>query len=143
MSSFTYSDATREIFALFKSAWDTTGFEAKYPNMGDDVPANTGTPTAPAPWAAARVRHIRSDQAISAPPRLYTRYGTFIVHIYIPTGIRLSSGYELATLVSDAFEGSITPGGVWFRNCRINEVGQDGNYFDLVFMAEFEYDEVK
>ena len=51
--------------------------------------------------------------------------------------------YDLAQRIIDAYEGAATPGGVWFRNTRLREIGLDGPWFQVNVFSEFVYDQVK
>jgi hypothetical protein len=140
MSSLTYKVARREILARFKAAWDTTTFQAFY----DDVKKQRSKDEDP--WAVITYRHAGGRQTTlsgAVGTRTFTRTGTLTVQIFTPSGKGLQEAYELAKVVSDAFEGTSTPGGAWFRNVRLNEVGRDGEFFQLNVIVEFLYDEVK
>ena len=52
----------------------------------------------------------------------------------------LTLAEALAKVAREAFEGSVSPGGIWFRKCRVNEIGPDANWFQVNMVADFEYD---
>lgn len=145
MSSLTVFDAVDEVFAHFKEVWDTTGFDAVYPNLGQDMPTDTSSPIAPAPYARLRVRHFPGDQAISSPPRLYTRKFTLTVEIRVPDGVGTKPAYDLAHEVQAHFEdaGRTDSGCVWFRNTRIQEIGEDGAWWLVWVQVDAVYDELR
>jgi hypothetical protein len=75
--------------------------------------------------------------------RRWERTGLVTVQIFVPAGEGLSEAYSLAKTVADAYEGTTTASGVWFRNVRVNEVGADGAWFQVNALIEFIYDEIK
>lgn len=138
--SLTYQQARDEIFALFKTAWDTTGYSVHY----QDVRRQRDTDNEP--WAVVTLQHSSGFQATLSGvsgSRTFARLGFITVQIFTPSGKGLQESYDLCKVVSDAFEGATTPGGVWFRNVRLNEVGRDGEFYQLNVIAEFRYDEIK
>lgn len=138
--SLTYGEAVDEITTIFKTAWDTTGHKAFYESVKLSRNSNSD------PWAVVTLRHAAGFQATLANnegARTYRRQGDLTIQIFIKIGKGLQEFYNLAKVVSDAYEGSTSPGGVWFRNIRINEVGRDGEFHHNNVKLDFEYDEIK
>lgn len=138
--SLTHQQARDEMFDVFKAAWDTTG----YPVHFEDVRKQRSKDEEP--WAVVTLQHASGFQSTlsgAEGTRTFARLGFITVQIFTPNGKGLQEAYDLAKVVSDAFEGISTPGGVWFRNVRLNEVGRDGEFFQLNVVIEFRYDEVK
>jgi hypothetical protein len=129
--SLTYLQARAEMFVLFKTAWDTTGYPAHY----DDVRISRSPDDSP--WAVISVQHASGFQ--SAIGQLFTRLGFLTVQIFTQSGKGLQEAYELCKIVSDAFEGTSTPGGVWFSNVRLNEIGRDGTFQQMNVIIDFNY----
>lgn len=136
-----YSTAFDETCAQFASVWDATGYEAVYPNLGQDAPDAAASPVAAQPFAKLVFRHRPGDQALGN--RLFTRRFTLRVEIRVPSGVSAKVGYDLAKVVSLGFEGQDTASGVWFRNGRIQEVGQDGAWWLTFFLIDGEYTELR
>lgn len=139
MSSLTYEQAVDEILGLFKTAWDTTGYDAYYEDVRD-----TKT-TSKEPWCSVVVRHASGNQATlgGTGSRLFRRTGTVIIAIHTPSGNGLSASLALAKVAADAYEG-VSSNGVWFRNVRVNEEGKvRTGWFQTNVLADFEYDERK
>ena len=137
----TYKQAVDDILGLFKTAWDTTSYIAIYPNVGGEVPSNVENP-----WARATVQHIDGGQASLSGglgTQRWERSGIFTVQIFVPSGEGLSEAHILGKLITDIFEGVSTTNGVWFKNVRINEIGPDGEWYNLNVLIDFTYDEVK
>jgi hypothetical protein len=142
--SLTRIEAIDEIFALFKAAWDTTGYgdRVKY----DNVASKSVPPEGTNPWARVVLRHGASSQATlanEAGRRRFRRTGVLTIQIFILPGIGLTGDADLPTIVRNAFEGVTSSGGIIFRDVAINEIGSDGDYFQTNVVAFFEYDEIK
>lgn len=138
--SLTHQQARDEMFDVLKAAWDTTTYDIFW----EDVRKQRGKNEKP--WATVTLQHASGFQSTlsgAVGSRTFTRLGFITVQIFTPNGKGLQDAYDLAKVVSDAFEGTSTPGGVWFRNVRLNEVGRDGEFFQLNVIVEFRYDEVK
>ena len=145
MSTLNTYEAIDEVFATFKTVWDTTGYDAIYPNLGQDAPADSASPIAPAPFARLRVRHFPGDQALSGRPRLYTRTFTLTVEIRVPNGVGAKPAYDLAHAVVAHFEdeGRTESGCVWLRNARVQEIGEDGAWWLIWAQVDAVYDELR
>lgn len=138
--SLTYQQARDEMFSVFKTAWDATGYPVHYedvykPRSKDEKP-----------WATVTLKHASGFQSTLSGvtgSKTFTRLGFITTQIFVPTGKGLQEAYDLAKVISDAFEGTSTPGGVWFSNVTLNEVGREGEFFQLNVVIEFRYDEIK
>ncbi len=136
----TFKEATDEILALFKAAWDPTQLPAVYENVGDDIPT---TRTA---WARPVLRFGLGGQASLSNGTGQTRFernGILTVQIFIPNGDGLDLGWSLGKIVADAYEGVATASHVWFREGQLLPIGPDGKWFQFNFMTLFTFDEVK
>lgn len=135
----TFEEATDEVLDLFKAAWDPTGYDAFYDDVRDQRDETKD------PWSLVLVRHASGFQNTLGGKgnRSFLRLGVLIVTIHTPSASGLSSGYQLAKVVADAYEGVSSPNGVWFRNVRINELGRDGSFYRINVLADFEYHETK
>lgn len=136
----TFRQASDEILAVFQAAWGPLGHTALYDSVAGAQPPATE------PWARVSVRHSTGEQATLSGglgTRRYSRDGTLFVQIFAPVGNGLSVAYDLAKVVADAYEGTATPAGVWFRDVRLNEIGPDDQWFNVNVLVDFTYDEVK
>lgn len=136
--NLTYKQAVDEILSILKAAWDPTGHKMFYENTRDQRETDMS------PWATVIVRHAAGQQDTlgGVGNRQFLRSGIVLVTINIPSTSGLSEAYNLAKVVTDAFEGS-SSSGVWFRNVRINELGREGSFFQTNVVIEFEYYETK
>lgn len=130
--SLTITEARDEILSLFATAWGS-----ETPIYYWDVAHNAPTSGS---WVRVIVRHnLGSNDAITN--RLFTRLGIVTVQLFTVFGQGLTENDRLTKIALDTFQGKATPGGVWFRNVRPNEIGPDGHWFQTNILADFEYTE--
>ena len=137
--SLTFEQATDEILDLFHAAWDSS-----IPVHHEEVRKQRSKDENA--WATTQIRHAAGRQTTLASANgssRFAREGLLTIQIFAPGGKGLQDAYALAKVAVDAYEGSATPGGVWFRNVRLNEVGRDGKFFQVNVLVEFLYDELK
>jgi len=141
--SATPKQARDEILAKFHEAWDADETSAEVPvlysDIAQDVPAEGA-------WARVTVRHASGNQATLSSgigQRRFRHEGAVIVQIFTPFNDGMEDSDDLAAIAKQAFEGEVTsPGRVIFRRVRINEIGQDGQWFQTNVLADFEYDHI-
>ncbi len=124
------------MLAVFKAAWDQTGYTARYPDNPGGPPQNAE------PWARVTVRHALGGQTSlgnSSGSIKYTHAGSLIIQIFVPMGDGMGSGYVLARTVLKAYRDA--RGAVWYRNHRFREVGSDGAYTQINCTIDFSYDD--
>ncbi len=143
----TIAEARDEILLHFRTAWDAGAppvprliYDDRHRDLPDD-----------APYARITVRHNIFEQATvggrigsGGAGQRFHRFGIVTVQIFTVSGDGLSKSDVLVNLALDAFEGERTGSDrVEFRNTRINEIGQDGPWFQTNVIAEFVYDRIK
>lgn len=144
----TLSSARDEMLGLFNDYW-TANAPAANGGVLPKVawPGKPFVPDATKPWARITVRHATSRQVTFGPPgsRRFLRPGLVTVQVFTPisAGGGLSLAEKLGIIARDAFEGRGTASGIWFRNARLQEVGDDGTFEQMNMVVEFEYDEVR
>jgi len=134
--SLDIASARDAILELFTTAWNaqTNPTPLFYWDKPHDPPQD-------GEYARITVRHnLGFDGAIGGT--CFTRQGIITVQIFTKFGEGLSRSDVLTKVALDAFQGKSTCGGVWFRNVRPNEVGQNGDFFQVNVIADFEYEEV-
>lgn len=146
-----YDTASDEMYALFFEAWKAGAAEfndgevpvVKWPYKFD----GKGNPV-DSVWARVSRQTVREGQAALVNGenggRVYTSDGLLFVQIFAPlndakAGWRL---LKLAMLARDSFRGQSTPGGVWFRNMRIQELPADAKSYQIKVVTEYQYDEL-
>lgn len=137
----TYKEAEDSILALIKTAWDTTSYPMLWEGVGsDDIPISKS------PWARTTLRLSTGRQSTlsdESSNKRFERTGFVTVQVFTPIGKGKGTGLTLAKILADAMEGKTTPVGVWFQNVRINEIGIDGDWYQINFISDFIYDEIK
>lgn len=145
------TEARDEIFGMFRLNW---GNLAGAVVGGDPPPIIWQGQEQLAPqivngaYARAVVLHQSGMQASLAGDtgiKMWRRSGVVIVQCFGPlsSGKGLTIAEGLATIVKNSFEGLASPGGIWFRNVRINEVGPNDAWYQVNTIADFTYDEVR
>lgn len=138
--SISFNDAKDQILTVFKTAWDTTGCPALYPDTPGDPPTSATV------WARATLRHATGRQAsLSGPINgcvRYERTGIVIIQVFAPVGDGSTAAYDAAQTVVRGFEDARGLD-TWFRNVRINEVGTKGAFEQINVLADFTYDDMR
>lgn len=108
-----------------------------------DTVINWATPKAGTPWAWPHTQHMNSQQASLSCEhglRRWRREGVLTVQCF---GNTYDQAEEIAVALRNEFEGTATPGDVWFRNATANEVGPDSSWYRFDFQVNFQYDEMR
>lgn len=152
--SLTISQAHDSISATFLAAWSTVldpNTSQPYPVKYENVPpsqllaslmdGSSGTLT---PWARLTIRDNDSSQRTlggTVGQRILDNTGVLSVEIFVPSGAGMDLVHSLAKLVRDAFVG---PNGAdpWYRNARIQPLGEQGRFYRIQVLAEFFYEEI-
>jgi hypothetical protein len=111
----------------------------------DDIQANV--PRDPgARWARVSIRHDGGRQETLSNEngkRMWQRTGFLFIQVFTPQGTGLSTSDLILQAFRDGFQGYASPGGIWFRDVRIEEVGNSGSFFQSNVVARFEYSEIQ
>lgn len=98
-------------------------------------------------WFRWTMQHADGYQATLSNQhgeRRWRREGFIIVQCFgLLSGGGMQIAQRMAESVRDAYQGRSTPGGVWFRNARTQEVGTDRHHFQVNAIVNFNYDEVR
>lgn len=135
----TTKNARDECMRKVKKVLDTfPGTGARWPGAEQWEP-----PSAQSPWWWPTMQHLNSQQASLSCEhglRRWQRDGVITVMCF---GKTFAQAEEMAVALREEFEGSATPGGVWFRNATANEVGPDASWYRWDFQVNFQYDQVR
>ncbi len=143
----TLTEARDEILLHFTTKWDAGTPPIPlllYDDKARDLPTDD-------PYARITIKHNLFPQVtIGAPVSQggngvrFRRFGLVTVQVFTISGGGLTNSDILVDLALDAFEGEKTGlDRIEFRNARVNEIGQDGPWFQTNIIAEFVYDRVK
>lgn len=137
------TDARDEIVSHFTTLWNAQTPPIPlllYDDKHTDLPND-------ASYARITVRHSEMDQRSvggNVGNRRFRRFGVVTVQIFTIAGDGLQESDRLATIAHNAFEGQKTgEDRVFFRNVRINEIGQEGPWFQSNVIVDFDWDTVK
>lgn len=147
-----YRGATDDIFGLItkttlQQSMAMIGYEPELRFQG--VPEST-MPGTDKVWMRASLQTVDESQKTfstcegSPGKKLYTSYGLVFVQIFIPKNINgmWIKGTTFAAVLRNAFRGSKSGEGVWFRNSRIEELAPEADFFRINVVSEFEYSEI-
>ncbi|QBZ71726.1 minor tail protein [Pseudomonas phage KP1] len=147
-----FDEVDDEINTLFKTAWDlnSSAVAGYIPEVRWQGLETTELPDGSKFWCRVSKQTLEEEQATlsnceGAPgKKKYTADGLIFVQLFCPKSNSRSFqlGQKLAKIARNAFRGKSTPGGVWFRNVRINELDPENLYHRFNVIAEFEYDEL-
>lgn len=142
--------AIADMTLMFKTAWDadpaTTGLAVLYDNVPGEAPTGFDANGNPLGYARFMIRHATGSCISLADANGIHRYehmGVLIVQTYTFTGSGITTPILVAEVVKNAFEGKSSPNNVRFRNARYNQIGTDGNHFEVDVLVDFEYDEIR
>lgn len=112
----------------------------------EGVPANVA-PSQNDIWLRLSLLHATGNQASLAGEngvRRWNRTGFISAQCFAPLARgSVQKATELACVVRDALQGKQTESCVWFRNPRINEIGEDRDWFNVNATIDFDYDELR
>lgn len=141
--------ANDEILGLFRTYWNANspalnGGQAplvQWPGPVSEPADNT------APFARIRLRYGTSIQRTFGPAgtRRFERPGFVTVQTFGPLskGDGLILSQNLGIIARDAYEGRGTSSGIWFRNARLTDSGEDGSWHIHTMITEFTYEELR
>lgn len=133
----TFEEARTFIYTVFTAVWGETG-----PVIWQDVGGNP--PRKAIPYACPSIHHGKGGQRTlvgDVGQRRFERTGIIRIQIFAPLGDGMVRAYQLAQLVSNAYEDARSD--VWFRNTRIREMGASGAFEQVDVLTDFSYDEVR
>lgn len=144
--------ARAEMYAIAAAALAVfPGLVVKYQGVDSLDP-----PSADTDWVLVTIQHEDGFQgSLSGPINgvvRWQRIGTLFAQCFARLApvdaspgdlVSVDKAMEYASAVRDAFQGRASDSGVWFRNCKATEVGQDKSWFQANSSITFDYDEVK
>lgn len=134
-------DESFELIRAAVAAWDPT-----VKMYWEGVVATT-QPTSDDTWLRVSLLHATGRQSSLAGAdgvRRWNRTGFISVQCFAPLARgSVQRATRLACVVRDALQGKQTASCVWFRNPRVNEVGEDKDWFNVNATIDFDYDELR
>ena len=147
-----FDQARNEINSLFLTAWNlySAAIVSYIPEIRWQGVQYRDLPDGSKFWVRVSKQTVFEEQTTlsvceGAPgQKRYTASGLVFVQIFCPKSNTqaFELGQELAKIARNAFRGKTTPGKIWFRNVRINELNPEELYERFNVVTEFEYDEL-
>lgn len=148
----THSAARDEMNALFLAAWNAgaPAIASYIPEIRWQGVQYRALPDGSKIWCRVTIETVFEEQTTLSTcegkpgQKRYTASGLVFVQIFCPKSDTqaYTKGGKLAEVARNAFRGKSTPGKVWFRNARINELAPEELYERYNVVTEFEYDEL-
>lgn len=145
----THEQAFNEINTILKDAWEadilTTGIEIVWGNVAPDRQGTTDVDGNPIPYLRVETIHETSRTAsLKGPVGTKREYqGTLLALLHIQADKGAIHALPLISVVDDAFNGTKSPGGVWFRQPKINPIGPQGTWYVMAATVIFIYDLIR
>lgn len=147
-----FDDVNDEINSLFFSAWNagSAAIVGYVPEMRWQGVQYRDLPDGSKFWGRLSKQTVFEEQASLSNceglpgKKKYTASGLVFLQLFCPKSNTqaFELGQQLAKLGRNAFRGKTTPGKIWFRNVRINELDPEELYERFNVVTEFEYDEL-
>jgi hypothetical protein len=140
----TPNDARAEAFGLFEAGWLDAGIIDPTPEVRWQGKAEGDPPRsyfARVSMVQASTRQASFAEADGASKTKYDNRGHIIVQVFAPMNAEdaFYNGGLLAEKARDIFRRVETPSGMWFRNMRVNELPNDGEFFRWNVIIEYEF----
>jgi hypothetical protein len=141
----TQTQARDAIADTINSAWLASGvtsaYELQWDNVKADPPGEDSAGNA-LPWGRVTVRHLISPQETIGGPECskFLTEGLVTVQVFTPSGDGHVLGDQIVEVLKAALR-NVSVGNLWFFDVRVNEIGQDGPWFNQNVVAGFRYQE--
>lgn len=141
----TFEQADDEMMARFNTAWlagsESSSIPVAWPNRRFDIDSvRQGDTGQAAAWVRFTTQHVTgSRRAIGG--NLWRNRGLITVEIYVPGEQGNSLHRKLCRIAADAFRNQTTDSGVAFFNTRLREIGNDGPWYRVDVLTDFQYSE--
>lgn len=145
----THDQAFDEMNTMLLDAWEGNFETSQIPIVwGNVAPAKQGSTDVfdnPKPYLRVETIHESSRTASlrsgSGARREYT--GSLVALLHIQADKGSIHALPLISVAADAFTGTKSPGGVWFRNPTINSIGPQGTWYVTALTVTFIYDLIR
>lgn len=145
----THEEAIDEINTMLLDAWTDSPETQLIPIVWGDVVAPkkgivdyfNGTE----PYLRTELLHETSRTVSLKGPSGTKREhrGTLATLLHIQGGKGYAHAMPLISVAQDAFTGTRSPGGVWFRNPQLTNIGRQGTWYIMSMTVTFIYDLIK
>lgn len=142
----TYVEAESEVYRAILDVWIAEGHDPVligYPNK----PNKELTPPPKELYMMLELDYVQAPRRSLGGPTgksRYDRLGFTTARIFVPMGSKgRKTALEIAQAFADATEGIVTPGGVIFRETRLDNIGPSKAHYQVNVTADFEFCEIK
>ncbi len=113
-----------------------------FPGTGFERPTAPQDPRDATPWAFFNWQHVDGGQLTFGPQgqKRHGSSGTATLEIYAPGRDGLTLAHRLAKIGQNALKNGKTLGGLVTLRVRLDEAGDDGPWYHINVLADFEYD---
>lgn len=147
----TEPQAIDEMMGILNTAWLADANTLALPLLWEDVhskpPSGSDANGQALPWGKGFIRHAAGGTVSltgETGKRRYRRTGTIVVQIFSPAEEGRARNRLIAPVARDAYEAAQTTVlGIEYRNAHIEDLGEDGTWYQSNVLVDFEYDEVK
>ncbi|MHA1812690.1 MAG: hypothetical protein ACTSYX_04560 [Candidatus Thorarchaeota archaeon] len=145
----THEQAFDEMNTMLFDAWEADSATAEIPivwgNVAPDKQGGADPFDNPQPYLRVETIHADSRTAsLKGPSGARREYnGSLVALLHIQADKGAIHALPLISVASDAFTGTKSPGGVWFRNPRINSIGPQGTWYVTALTVTFIYDLIR
>lgn len=132
--------------AMFRTAWlagaESGSVPVAWPNRRFNVDEmRSGDTGGPSSWARITLQHTSGvNKAIGG--RLWQNKGLITVEVRVPGEQGNSLHRKLCRTAANAFRRKSTASGVRFQESRLREIGNEGPWYRVDVLTEFQYSEV-
>ncbi len=145
----THEQAVDEMNTMLLDAWKGDSGTSEIPIVwGNVIPVKQGSSDVrgnPEPYLRVETLHETSRTAsLKGPSGTKREYqGTLVALLHIQADKGAIHALPLISVVDDAFNGTKSPGGVWFRNPKISPTGTQGTWYVTAATVTFIYDLIR
>lgn len=130
------------IYEVFRAAWAASAYTAVpvfWPDVRKDFPT-TGS------WVRVHLQHNGERQRTiggAVGNRRYGVWGILTFQVFTESGDGGDANDAMCKVIKTAYRGVNTGAdAITFRNVRVVEAGQDGGFWQMNVMVDFDYDEI-
>lgn len=146
----TYSAAVAQMGDLAQTTW--LALAGVQPDLGElrfpETEINFGKASKEKYFARFSTQSVRQQKSSVGSPEdskaRYTNNGLIFVQVFAPLFLAdgPTVGRQLAEAIRNAYRKAQTDASVWYRNARIEEMTNDGTFFQYRVIVEYEFDEL-
>lgn len=145
----THEQAFNEMNTMLIDAWkndpETMNIDIVWGNVAPDRQGESDPFGNPKPYLRVETIHAASATTSlrGAQGTRREHSGRLVALLHIQADKGAIHALPLISVASDAFTGTKSPGGVWFRNPTINSIGPQGTWYVTALTVTFIYDLIR